>query len=392
VLSGVKDLREVIERADERRKYDGRRTVVVVDEIHRWNKAQQDAFLPHVESGRLVLIGATTQNPSFEVISPLLSRCRVVVLNLLTGAEVAAILRLAVDDLERGLFAKEEPIPVDDDVLDYLAKSADGDARRALNGLELSDSLARAQEAAGISVEVAREAMTSASLSYDRAGDEHYNQISAFIKSLRGSDPDAAVYWMVRMLEAGEDPLFILRRMIIFAAEDIGNADPQAVSVAVAAFQAFSTVGLPEGRIPMAQAATWLATAPKSNASYKALNDAAATVRETGSLPVPLHLRNAPTGLMASLDYGKDYNYPHHRPGHYVPEHYLPDGIRDKIFYEPSEMGEEKGIRERVLKLRDIKREHFRGQEDPAGKSKDKIDRNKTDKSKPSGKSRKKKK
>jgi putative ATPase len=391
VLSGVKDLREVIKRADERRKYDGRRTVLFVDEIHRWNKAQQDAFLPHVESGRLVLIGATTQNPSFEVISPLLSRCRVVVLNLLIESEVAAILQLAVDDRDRGLFAKEEPIPVDDNALDYLAKIAEGDARRALNGLELSDSLARAQEAAGISVEVAREAMTSASLSYDRVGDEHYHQISAFIKSLRGSDPDAAVYWMVRMLEAGEDPLFILRRMIIFAAEDIGNADPMAVSVAVAAFQAFSAVGLPEGRIPMAQAVTWLATAPKSNASYKALNDATATDREPGSLPLPLHLRNAPTGLMASLDYGKDYKYPHHRPGHYVPEHYLPDEIRDKIFYEPSEMGTEKGIRERVFEWRDMKREHFKQKENPARKSKGKKVRKKAGKSKPSGKYRKKK-
>lgn len=352
VLSGVKDLREVIARADERRKFEGGRTILFVDEIHRWNKAQQDALLPHVESGRIILVGATTQNPSFEIISPLLSRCRVCVLNILDDAEVKRILERAVADKERGLFAREEPIGVDDDVIEYLAKIAEGDARRALNGLELSLALALSQSAEAIEVELAREAMTAGSLSYDRMGDEHYNHISAFIKSLRGSDPDAAIYWMVRMLEAGEDPLFILRRMIIFAAEDVGNADPMAVSIAISAFHAFSTIGLPEGRIPMAQAVTYLATAPKSNAAYKALNLATDTVRDTGSLAVPLHIRNAPTELMKSLDYGKDYKYPHNYEGHFVKETYLPDEIKDKIFYNPAGTGQEKLIGSRLSRWR----------------------------------------
>ncbi len=352
VLSGVKELREVIARAGERRKFEGRPTVLFVDEIHRWNKAQQDAFLPHVESGRITLIGATTQNPSFEVISPLLSRCRVCVLNPLKDDEVEAILRQAVDDRERGLFAKEDPLDVDDDALAFMARVAEGDARRALNGLEMSDSLARSQEAAVISSDTAKEAMSSASLSYDRMGEEHYNQISAFIKSLRGSDPDAAMYWMVRILEAGEDPMFVIRRMIVFAAEDIGNADPQALQVVTAVLRAFSQIGLPEGKIPMAQAVTYLATAPKSNASYLALNNATAAVRETGSLSVPLHIRNAPTDLMKNLDYGKDYKYPHDFPGHFVREQYLPDEIKDRVFYEPTDQGQEKQIRARVARWR----------------------------------------
>jgi putative ATPase len=348
VLSGVKELREVIARADQRRRMDARRTVLFVDEIHRWNKAQQDAFLPHVESGRLTLIGATTQNPSFEVITPLLSRCRVCVLKSLNDEEVRRVLELAVTDRERGLFAGDDPLEVDDEALDYLARLAEGDARRALNGLELSCSLRRSQDGGRIGLDTAREAMSQGSLSYGRMGDEHYNQISAFIKSLRGSDPDGALYWMVRMLEAGEDPLFILRRLVIFAAEDVGNADPRALPLAVAALQAFSTIGLPEGKIPMAQAVTYLATAPKSNASYLALGQATETVRRTGSLPVPLHLRNAPTGLMAREGYGVDYQYPHDFPGHFVREQYLPDAVKDRVFYAPTDMGEEKRIKARL--------------------------------------------
>ena len=351
VLSGVKELREVIARAEARRR-EGRRTVLFVDEIHRWNKAQQDAFLPHVESGKLTLIGATTQNPSFEVITPLLSRCRVVVLNSLATEDLRAALERAVADRERGLFVKEAPLEVAPEALDYISRVAEGDARRALNALELSDSLARAQDAGALTAEIAAEAFSSASLSYDRAGEEHYNQVSAFIKSMRGSDPDAAVYWMVRMLEAGEDPLFLLRRMMIFAAEDVGNADPRALTVAVSAFQAFSAVGLPEGRIPMAMAATYLASAPKSNASYVALGKATGATKEQGSLPVPLHLRNAPTGLMASLGYGKDYKYPHSFEGHHVREQYLPDDLKGAIFYEPTEEGEEIEIRRRLERWR----------------------------------------
>jgi putative ATPase len=263
------------------------------------------------------------------------------------------VLLRAVADGERGLFARAPALVVEEEALVYLARTAEGDARRALNGLELTEALARSQGAERIGVELAREAMTSASLSYDREGEEHYNQISAFIKSLRGSDPDAAVYWMVRMLEAGEDPLFLLRRMMIFAAEDVGAADPQALPVAVAAFHAFSAVGLPEGRIPMALAATYLACAEKSNASCLALGEATKAVRETGSLPVPLHLRNAPTALMKTLGYGKDYQYPHDFPGHHVREQYLPDEIKDRIFYRPTEQGEERIIKDRLARWRE---------------------------------------
>lgn len=352
VLSGVAELRAAIAEAEERSKFQGQKTVLFVDEIHRWNKAQQDAFLPQVESGRLTLIGATTQNPSFEVIPALLSRCRVCVLNFLSEAEIRRILEQAVADRERGLFAGSEPLTVEAEAVAYLARVADGDARRALNALELADSLARARSRGRITVEEAKEALSSGSLLYDKAGEEHYNLISAFIKSLRGSDPDAAIYWMVRMLEAGEDPLFLLRRMVIFAAEDIGNADPMALQVAVAAQQAFSFVGLPEGRIPMAQAVTYLASAPKSNASYAALGQATAAVRESGSLPVPEHLRNPVTGLMQALGYGRDYKYPHDYPGHHVPEHYLPEKLRGRIFYAPSEQGEEIKIKARLSRWR----------------------------------------
>jgi putative ATPase len=357
VLSGVAELRKALEEAEKRRNLQGRKTVLFVDEIHRWNKAQQDAFLPHVESGRLILIGATTQNPSFEVIPALLSRCRVCVLNFLKEADLAKILARAAADRERGLFAGEEPLEVEEAAITYLARVADGDARRALNALELAASLARAKGAGRLTEAEAQEALTSGSLLYDKAGEEHYNLISAFIKSLRGSDPDAAIYWMVRMLESGEDPLFILRRMVIFAAEDIGNADPTALVVAVAAQQAFSFVGLPEGKIPMAQAVTYLASAPKSNASYAALGQATEIVRETGSLPVPEHLRNPVTGLMKALGYGRDYKYPHEFPGHFVRENYLPEKLQGKIFYEPSEQGEEIKIKERLSRWREGKKE-----------------------------------
>jgi len=356
VLSGVEELRKAIKQAEEIRKFQGQKTVLFVDEIHRWNKAQQDAFLPQVESGQLILIGATTQNPSFEVIPALLSRCRVCVLNFLKAEDIAQILANAAADRERGLFAGEEPLAVEETAIRYLARVADGDARRALNALELAASLARAKSAGKITEAEAREALTSGSLLYDKAGEEHYNLISAFIKSLRGSDPDAAIYWMVRMLESGEDPLFILRRMVIFAAEDIGNADPMAIQVAVAAQQAFSFVGLPEGRIPMAQAVTYLASAPKSNSSYAALGQATETVRETGSLPVPEHLRNPVTGLMKALGYGRDYKYPHEYPGHFVRENYLPEKLRGQIFYEPSEQGEEIKIKTRLSLWREAKK------------------------------------
>ncbi|OGP59894.1 MAG: AAA family ATPase [Deltaproteobacteria bacterium RBG_13_61_14] len=365
VLSGVAELRKAIEEAEQRRKFQGQKTVLFVDEIHRWNKAQQDAFLPHVETGRLILIGATTQNPSFEVIPALLSRCRVCVLNFLSEDDIARILAQAVAERERGLFAGEDPLLVEEAAVRYLARVADGDARRALNALELAASLARAKAGGRVTEAEAKEALSSGSLLYDKAGEEHYNLISAFIKSLRGSDPDAALYWMVRMLESGEDPLFLLRRMVIFAAEDIGNADPMALQVAVAAQQAFSFVGLPEGRIPMAQAVTYLAGAPKSNASYAALGKAAAAVREAGSLPVPEHLRNPVTGLMEALGYGHDYKYPHDYPGHHVRENYLPEKLRGTVFYEPSEQGEEIKIKARLSRWR----EGVKKEEDDPGES-----------------------
>ncbi len=363
ILSGVGDLRRVIADAKERLNFKGERTILFVDEIHRWNKAQQDAFLGHVESGLLVLIGATTQNPSFEVIAPLLSRCRVCVLNKLEPSHIEKILEQAVADRERGLFCKENPLEVEregpggPDAIKYLASVSHGDARMALNALELADSLARAESAKEITEAYALEALTSASLLYDKAGEEHYNLISAFIKSLRGSDPDAAIYWMVRMLESGEDPLFICRRMVIFAAEDIGNADPEALQVAVAAQQAFSLVGIPEGRIPLAQAVTYLATAPKSNASYNALNLATDEVKHTGALPVPAHLRNPVTPLMKGMGYGKDYKYPHDYDEHFVSEDYLPDDLKNRVFYEPGDLGKEQDIKKRLGHLRKRKKE-----------------------------------
>ncbi len=297
-------------------------------------------------------------------------------LNPLFEEHVKAILQKAVTDRERGLYSLEGPLPVDEDVLDYLARICEGDARRALNGLELCLSLARSQKAESISIDIAKEATTSASLSYDRMGEEHYNQISTFIKSMRGSNPDAALYWMVRMLEAGEDPLFIIRRMIIFASEDVGNADTQALAVAVNVLHAFSAVGLPEGKIPMAQAVTYLATAPKSNASYKALGEVTDEVRKSGSLPPPLHLRNAPTGLMANLGYGQEYKYPHHYPEHFVKEQYLPDDIKDKTFYEPTDMGDEKKIKARLEKWRNWPEEDQNEQKtDPKARPSEKYEK-----------------
>ena len=307
VTSGVKDLKKIIQEAEEFQRL-GKRTVLFVDEIHHFNKSQQDNFLPHVERGTLILIGATTENPSFEVISPLLSRCQVLVLNPLTVDDIGKIVDRALRDKQRGLGTWQLEIAAE--AREFVIQHSQGDCRVALNALENAATLARKDRKNKIEVSHLQEALQRKPLQYDKAGDEHYNVISAFIKSLRGSDPDAALYWMMRMIEAGEDPLFIARRMIIFAAEDIGNADPQALQVAVAAKEAFHFVGLPEGKIPLAQAVTYLATAPKSNASYKAMLAAAQDVEEKGALPVPLHLRNAPTPLMEKLGYGKSINMP----------------------------------------------------------------------------------
>jgi putative ATPase len=346
VLSGVKELRAIVERAEVELAASGRPTVVFIDEIHRFNKAQQDALLPHVERGTIILIGATTENPSFEVIAPLLSRSRVLTLEPLDEAAIGELVDRALADRERGL--ADLGVTIAADARDVLIGHAQGDARIALGALEVAAELAARTPERRIAVEHVQEAVQRRTLRYDRQGEEHYNVISAFIKSMRGSDPDAALYWLVRMLEAGEDPLFIARRMVIFAAEDVGNADPRALQVALAVRDAVHFVGLPEGRIPLAQGATYLATAPKSNASYAALNAVTAEVRASGTLPVPKHLRNAPTELMRSLGYGRNYQYPHDAPGHHVAEDYLPDELLGRRWYHPTDAGDERAIAERL--------------------------------------------
>jgi putative ATPase len=350
VLSGVKDLRAAVERADLELRATARPTVVFIDEIHRFNKAQQDALLPHVEKGTIVLIGATTENPSFEVIAPLLSRLRVLTLEPLGPEDVEALLDRAVADREHGLGGLE--LRLSPEARRLLVDHAGGDARVALGTLEVAAEQAARRPDRTITAELVTEAAQRRSLRYDHAGDEHYNVISAFIKSLRGSDPDASLYWLVRMLEAGEDPLFIARRMVIFAAEDVGNADPRALQVALAVKDAVHFVGLPEGRIPLAQGATYLATAAKSNASYAALNAATEDVRRTGTPAVPLHLRNAPTALMRELGYAHGYQYPHDDPEHFVAEDYLPEELRGRRYYEPMSQGEESSIRDRLDRWR----------------------------------------
>jgi putative ATPase len=350
VLQGVKELRQIVEEAQAELRRGGRATILFVDEIHRFNKAQQDAFLPHVEAGTVTLIGATTENPSFEVIPPLLSRTRVLVLEPLGAEEIGAVVDRALADPERGL--ARERLELAPQAREFLVGHAQGDARVALGTLELAARLARRRRTRLVDLPLLEEAAQQRALRYDKAGEEHYNVISAFIKSLRGGDPDAAVYWMMRMLEAGEDPLFIARRMVIFAAEDVGNAEPQALEVAVAAKEAVHFVGLPEGRIPLAQAATFLATCPKSNAAYRAMLRAAEDIKATGVLPVPLHLRNAPTPLMKGLGYGAGYLYPHDYEGADVEQQYLPDRLAGHRYYEPTDRGREREIAERLRAAR----------------------------------------
>lgn len=354
VLSGVNELRDIIKKALVDHTSGGRLNILFVDEIHRWNKAQQDALLPHVEDGTITLIGSTTENPSFEIIGPLLSRTKVYVLERIEADEIKALIRRALEDGERGF--GNEGFDIDDEALDFIATSADGDARRALNTLEISTDLARRRGAKKkISIGTIEDAIQKKSLLYDKKGEEHYNVISAFIKSMRGSDPDAAVYYLARMLDAGEDPLFVARRMVIFASEDVGNADPHAVQVAISCMQSYDFVGMPEGWIPLAQCATYLATAPKSNASYMSYKYALADAQEHGTLPTPKHIRNAPTKLMKELGYGKDYKYAHDFPDHHVPgEKYLPDELREKRYYHPTEHGYEKVIAERLEKWRKV--------------------------------------
>ena len=350
VLAGVKDIRQAIDEAAERFAIAGRKTVLFVDEIHRFNKAQQDALLPHVERGTVVLFGATTENPSFEVIAPLLSRSRVVVLQALAEGEMRRIVERALDDRERGL--GELGLELAPPALDFLVASAQGDARRALGTLEVAAGIAARGATRTIDLRAMEEAAQKKTLLYDRAGEEHYNVISAFIKSLRDSDPDGAMYWLMRMLEAGEDPLFIARRMVILAAEDIGTADPQALVVANAVKDAVDFVGLPEGRIPLAMGVAYLATAPKSNAAYAAMNQALADVKSHGALPVPLVMRNAPTPLMKDLGYGKGYAYAHEHEDNLVRQQHRPEPLEGRTYYEPTENGFEKVLRERLERIR----------------------------------------
>lgn len=376
VDSGVKDVREAVANAAGKRDMYGKKTLLFIDEIHRFSRAQQDALLPHVENGTVTLIGATTENPSFGVVAALLSRCRVVRLEPHRAEDLKQLAKLALTDAARGL-AKQVP-DVSDDILDRVVAAADGDARRLFTILEIAVDLARratdAQVAASgnatsefndvtlapatVTAEQVAEAAQGKNLLYDRAGDEHFGVISAFIKSLRGSDPDAAMYWLTRMLEAGEEPRFLLRRLVIFASEDVGNADPQALLVATAALQAFELVGLPEGALPLTQATTYLALAPKSNRVLTAYAAARKLVKEHGNLPVPAKLRNAAGMLGAAMGHGDGYKYPHDFAGHYVPEDYLPDALAQLAapIYQPSDSGFERELAARMADLAARKR------------------------------------
>ena len=351
VSAGVADLRRVIEEARELRRATGERTVLFIDEIHRFNKGQQDAVLPYVEEGDVTLIGATTENPSFEVISALLSRSRVFVLQPLGEDDVRLIVERAIAD-PRGL---NGTVTVAPDALGSLVVVANGDARVALNTLELASDAAAAdpQGIRHVDLAAVKDALQRRSLVYDRAGDSHYDTISAFIKSLRGSDPDAALYWLVRMIDAGEDPMFIARRLVILAAEDVGLADPQALVIAAAAQQAVHLIGLPEGYFPLAEASVYLALAPKSDSIKRAAGALTADIEGTRADPVPLHLRNAVTGLMRGLGYGKGYKYAHDKPEHFDPdETFLPESLSGRRYYEPTDLGAEAALKSRVDALR----------------------------------------
>lgn len=349
VSGTLKEVRGIIEQARETRNAFKLRTILFIDEIHRFNKAQQDALLPSVESGVVTLVGATTENPSFSVIAALLSRCKVFRLEALEPDDITAIVKRAMADAEQGLGDRE--IEVEDEAIAFIADAARGDARFALTTLDLSVKHAMSQ-GGRVDVQCVEEAAQAKALLYDKSGEEHYNVISAFIKSLRGSDPDAALYWMFRMLDAGEDPLFILRRMIIFASEDVGNADPHALQVAVAADTAFQRIGLPEGAYPLAQVCTYLACAPKSNAQVDAISRPRKDIAAFGPLPVPLKLRNAPTKHMKEWGYGAKYRYPHSEGGYADGETYLPDKLVGRRYYEPRMSGIEERIRARLMKLR----------------------------------------
>jgi len=352
VSAGVADLRKTIEEAKERRLLNKKKTILFIDEIHRFNKAQQDAILPFVEDGTVTLIGATTENPSFEVISPLLSRSQLFVLKPLTKEEIKLILMRAMKDTLRGLGAYK--VEIEDDALDYLITMSNNDARAALNILETA-TLTTSPDADGkrrIVLPTIEDTIQHRAISYDKGGDKHYDTISALHKSMRGSDPDASLYWLGRMLEAGDDPLYIARRLVRFATEDIGMAAPQALVVAMAAQQAVHFLGLPEGNLALAEAAVYLATAPKSNSIYTAYSAVQDEIKKGSNDPVPLHLRNAVTPMMKNIGYGKGYKYAHDYKGHFVEQQNLPDSVKDKKFYNPSDQGNEKNIAERLKKWR----------------------------------------
>ena len=363
VLSGVKEVRQIVEQARELQEKSATATILFVDEIHRFNKSQQDAFLPHVESGLLTLIGATTENPSFQITAPLLSRCQVLVLAPLQPADIGRVLERAIADPVNGLGG--QGLQIDPPALDLFATAADGDCRRALNLLETSAALTLEQHrSAGgqggeprITVERVRETLQQRTLRYDARGEEHYNLISALHKSLRDSDPDGALYWLARMLIGGEDPLYLARRMIRFAAEDIGNADPQALQVALNGRETYHLLGSPEGELVLMQVAAYLATAPKSNAVYAGWHKVRADIERTGSLPVPLHLRNAPTGLMRGLGYGKGYRYAHDDRDGLVLQEHLPPELTGTTYYEPTNRGYEAIISDRLRKWKQILKE-----------------------------------
>jgi putative ATPase len=369
VLSGVKEIRAVVDEASSQWRYHRRKTILFVDEIHRFNKAQQDAFLPHVEKGLITLIGATTENPSFEVISPLLSRSRVMLLSPYSDEELSVIINRAIHNNKRGLGALS--LEIDQEALDRIIWSADGDARMALNSLDAAASLLRIEDRneRKITRDVVEEALQKKALQYDKGGEEHYNLISAFHKSLRGSDSDAALYWLGRMLTAGEDPLFIARRMVRFASEDVGNADPRALTIAVSAMQAFQFIGLPEGELALAQAAVYLATAPKSNSLYAAYGKVKETISQTGTLAVPLHIRNAPTRLMKDIGYGKGYQYAHDFEDAYIPQDYLPDKLKGETYYIPTDRGYEKAIKERIEQWRKLRESMDKAREKNKGET-----------------------
>ena len=357
VLAGIKEIKQVMADAERARQY-GTRTIVFVDEVHRFNKAQQDAFLPYVEKGSIRLIGATTENPSFEVISALLSRCRVYVLNPLTEEQIVSLLRRAIDDAERGL--GELHLEADDEVLRKIAAYSSGDARSAYNVLEVAATLALEQQKKGarprITDAMVTDALQKRVLMYDKAGEEHYNLISALHKSVRNSDPDAALYWLARMLEAGEDRLYVARRVVRMAVEDIGLADPEALAVTLAAKDAFDFLGIPEGDLALAQAVIYLAVAPKSNALLTAYGTVQEDVERTAQQPVPLHLRNAPTALMKSLGYGKGYQYAHDVESKVADMQCLPDSLKDRVYYRPTDQGVEQRIRKRLEEIRRAKK------------------------------------